>query len=58
MAVYEYKCLVCETSFIKIRDIGSPPEDYFCEACDSSLKRVYSSVGVTFTGSGFYSNDK
>jgi len=58
MAAYEYKCLVCEVSFLKVRGISSPPEDYFCETCDSSLKRVYSTVGVAFAGSGFYSNDK
>ena len=58
MPVYEYQCLVCETSVPKNRSINDKPETYFCETCGYSLKRVYSTIGVTFNGNGFYSKDK
>lgn len=57
MPIYEYKCEECNVSQTITRgfyDTDVPQ----CETCNSKLKRVYSSVGVTFNGSGFYSNDK
>ncbi len=29
-----------------------------CDTCNIELTRVYSNVGVTFNGGGFYSTDK
>lgn len=57
MPIYEYKCEECDISQNITRgfyDTDVPS----CETCNSKLKRVYSSIGVTFNGSGFYSNDK
>lgn len=30
---------------------------YTCDDCNKKLVRVYSSVGITFNGSGFYKTD-
>lgn len=30
----------------------------YCDTCNLDYTRVYSNVGVTFNGSGFYSTDK
>jgi len=57
MAVYEYSCGVCNKSETIVRSISDPEESYFCKSCNNSLNRVYSKVGVTFNGSGFYTTD-
>jgi putative FmdB family regulatory protein len=58
MAMYEYKCKSCEQSVTIARSISSREDVPICVGCKSPLSRVYSSVGVTFSGSGFYSTDK
>lgn len=57
MPIYEYKCEECDITKNIVRGFYDTdlPE---CETCNSKLKRVYSSIGVTFSGSGFYSTDK
>lgn len=58
MPVYEYKCSGdCEGIVTKQRSIKEPDPGYNCETCNSVLERVYSNVGVTFNGSGFYTTD-
>ena len=57
MAVYEYSCGVCDRSHSIVRSISDPEESYFCEVCSGILKRVYSNIGVTFNGDGFYKTD-
>jgi putative FmdB family regulatory protein len=58
MALYEYKCKSCNASVIISRGIADKEEIPQCDTCKTPLNRVYSSVGVTFNGSGFYSTDK
>lgn len=58
MAIYEYKCKSCNASETISRGIADKEVVPECSACNISLSRVYSSVGVTFNGSGFYSTDK
>lgn len=58
MALYEYKCKSCNASVIISRGIADKEEVPQCETCKQPLNRVYSSLGVTFKGSGFYSTDK
>lgn len=58
MALYEYKCKDCEKTITVSRSISEPENPTFCVTCKIPLSRVYSSVGVTFNGSGFYSTDK
>lgn len=57
MASYEYICIECDLNFTKTRGMTEQEPEYFCESCGYKLNRVYSSVGITFNGSGFYSTD-
>ena len=58
MAIYEYKCKSCDASVTISRGITENEEIPMCATCKSPFSRVYSSVGVTFNGGGFYSTDK
>jgi putative FmdB family regulatory protein len=58
MALYEYKCKSCDASVTVSRGIADKESIPDCKTCKKPLNRVYSSVGVTFNGSGFYSTDK
>jgi putative FmdB family regulatory protein len=53
---YSYRCTECDTAF----DIQQAFTDHsltVCPTCQGKLRKVFSSIGVTFSGSGFYSND-
>ena len=58
MAMYDYVCRSCEASITIYRGIADKEEIPKCLACNKLYSRVYSSVGVAFNGSGFYSTDK
>jgi putative FmdB family regulatory protein len=58
MALYEYRCKSCDASISVVRGITEKEEVPTCATCNILFSRVYSSVGVTFKGSGFYSKDK
>ncbi len=58
MALYEYKCRSCNASETVVRGITDKEVSINCKACNIPLNRVYSSIGVSFKGSGFYSKDK
>lgn len=58
MAIYEYKCKTCEQSVTISRPMSDRETVPSCIACKALLSRVYSPVGVTFSGSGFYTTDK
>lgn len=58
MAIYEYKCKVCDLSETVSRGISEKETIPECQSCKIPLNRVYSSIGVTFNGGGFYSTDK
>jgi putative FmdB family regulatory protein len=58
MAYYEYKCIDCDTIKTVSRGMTEDDPGYTCDTCNSALTRVYSKVGVSFKGSGFYSTDK
>lgn len=57
MPIYEYRCGSCDTPYTKVRGISEPSQEYKCDTCNIPLTRLYSSVGVTFNGGGFYSTD-
>jgi putative FmdB family regulatory protein len=57
MPSYEYMCDKCNASYTKIRGIKEDDPGYNCDTCNISLVRVYSNIGVTFNGSGFYKTD-
>ena len=58
MALYDYKCTECDTVITVQRGMMEEDPGYSCDTCNSALNRVYSNVGVSFKGSGFYSTDK
>jgi putative FmdB family regulatory protein len=56
LPTYSYKCTECGTAF----DIHQEFTDSTlteCPNCGGKLRKVFSAVGVTFNGSGFYRND-
>ena len=57
MPAYDYKCSECNLDFTKVRGMSEYDPGYNCETCNVPLTRVYSSIGVTFNGSGFYKTD-
>ena len=57
MPAYEYSCLTCDKTYSFTRSMSDPDPGYSCETCGYNLIRVYSNVGVTFNGSGFYKTD-
>lgn len=57
MPTYEYDCMPCGLRYTKVRTISETDPGYQCSECKAALVRVYSNVGVTFNGSGFYATD-
>ncbi len=56
MPTYSYRCTECDTAF----DIAQAFTDdslTVCPTCGGKLRKVFSAVGVSFTGSGFYRTD-
>ena len=56
MPTYSYKCTECGTAF-DIQQAFTDDTLTECPTCGGKLRKVFSSIGVTFTGSGFYRND-
>ena len=56
MPTYSYRCTVCDTAF-DIRQEFTDDSLTVCPNCGGKLRKLFSAVGVTFTGSGFYRND-
>jgi len=57
MPKYEYSCKSCELSEVVIRGISDKEVVPHCKSCNVPLNRVYSPIGVSFNGGGFYSTD-
>jgi len=57
MPAYEYDCMPCGKRYVKVRAMSDTDPGYQCEECNRSLVRVYSNIGVTFNGNGFYRTD-
>lgn len=57
MPAYDYVCPECNQDYTKVRGMSENDPGYKCETCNVDLTRVYSSIGVTFNGSGFYKTD-
>ena len=56
MPTYSYRCTECDNAF----DIHQEFTDKTlteCPVCGGKLRKVFSAVGVTFKGSGFYRTD-
>jgi putative FmdB family regulatory protein len=53
---YSYRCTECGTAF-DIKQAFSDDALTECPSCGGVLRKVFSPVGVTFNGSGFYRTD-
>ncbi len=56
MPLYEYRCKHCEHQF-EIQQAFTDDALTTCPECEGALKKVFSPVGISFKGSGFYKND-
>lgn len=56
MPTYSYRCTECDTAF-DIQQSFTDSSLTVCPTCQGKLRKVYSAIGVSFTGSGFYRND-
>ena len=56
MPTYSYRCTECDTAF-DIQQSFVDDSLTVCPTCNGKLRKVFSAVGVSFTGSGFYQND-
>ena len=56
MPTYQYACTVCDHRFEQVQAFTDPSLTV-CPECSGKLRKLYSSVGVVFKGSGFYRTD-
>ena len=56
MPTYSYRCTECGTAFDTVQAF-SDDSLTVCPSCGGKLRKLFSAVGVTFNGSGFYRND-
>src|SRR5690554_2164187 len=57
MPTYDYRCTACEHSFEQYQAFTDNTLTD-CPSCGKpELRKVFSSIGVTFNGSGFYRTD-
>jgi putative FmdB family regulatory protein len=56
MPTYEYACTSCGEQLEVVQKFSDDPLTV-CPACNGSLRKVFSAVGVVFKGSGFYKTD-
>lgn len=56
MPTYQYRCTDCSAEHEVVQRFTDDPLTD-CPACDGTLRKVYSAVGVVFKGSGFYATD-
>ncbi|MDQ1551597.1 MAG: hypothetical protein QOD50_1019 [Actinomycetota bacterium] len=56
MPTYSYKCTECGTAF-DIQQAFTDDTLTECPNCGGKLRKIFTAVGVTFNGSGFYRND-
>jgi putative FmdB family regulatory protein len=56
MPTYSYRCTACGVEFDTQQAFSDSPLTT-CEACGGTLRKLFSPVGVTFSGSGFYRTD-
>lgn len=56
MPTYSYRCTECGNAF-DVKQSFSDATLTECPACGGVLRKVFSPVGVTFNGGGFYRTD-
>src|SRR5438046_6523091 len=53
---YQYACTACGEQLEAVQSFADDPLTE-CPACEGRLRKLYSSVGIVFKGSGFYRTD-
>ena len=56
MPTYEYECLECKNRFELFQSVNDEPVRT-CASCNGRVRKLFSSAGIIFKGSGFYVND-
>jgi len=56
MPTYSYRCTQCSTAF-DAQQAFTDDSLTECPSCQGRLRKIFSAVGVTFNGSGFYRTD-
>jgi len=56
MPTYSYRCTQCSTAF-DVQQAFTDDSLTECPSCQGRLRKIFSAVGVTFNGSGFYRTD-
>lgn len=56
MPTYQYKCTACGHRLDAVQSFSDAPLSG-CPECQGELRKLFSSVGVVFKGSGFYRTD-
>ena len=56
MPTYQYACTACGHQLEAVQSFTDQPLTE-CPACDGRLRKLFSSVGIVFKGSGFYRTD-
>jgi putative FmdB family regulatory protein len=53
---YQYACTACGHQLEAVQSFADEPLTE-CPACEGRLRKLFSSVGIVFKGSGFYRTD-
>ena len=56
MPTYQYACTACGHQLEAVQSFTDDPLTQ-CPECEGRLRKVFSSVGIVFKGSGFYRTD-
>lgn len=56
MPTYEYRCKSCGQHLEVVQSFTDDPLTE-CPGCGGDLRKVFSSIGISFKGSGFYRTD-
>ena len=56
MPIYEYRCRDCGES-LEVRQAFTDDALTECPNCSGSLRKLFSTPGISFKGSGFYKTD-
>lgn len=56
MPTYQYACTACDHRFEAVQSFSDASLTE-CPECAGNLRKVFSSVGIVFKGSGFYRTD-
>lgn len=56
MPTYQYACTACDHRLEAVQSFSDNALTV-CPACGGKLRKVFSSVGIVFKGSGFYRTD-